>query len=193
MFQVRKNGKRGVRLIENYNSEDNKIFLNKEIDISTNKRYIKLGSGNCILLCPFICFFIPLTFVLFTFSTIIVAYLGTIIFIIIMFFTFSFLYQDLIFIKDESNNKLNMKIINSLNREKLNITMNLNNIYFDCHSIEDIGEYGGYYFFNRLFIINNLINENEIDLDISNIQTIPKKFFIFLIMLLLKYIKIILN
>ena len=48
MFQVRKNGKRGVRLIENYNSEDNKIFLNKEIDISTNKRYIKLGSGYCI-------------------------------------------------------------------------------------------------------------------------------------------------
>ena len=177
MFQVRKNGKRGVRLIENYNSEDNKIFLNKEIDISTNKRYIKLGSGYCILLCPFICFFIPLTFVLFMFSTIIVACLGTIIFIIIMFITFSFLYQDLIFIKDESNNKLNMKIINSLNREKLNITMNLNNIHFDCHSIEDIGEYGGYYFFNRLFIINNLINENEIDLDISNIQTIPKKFF----------------
>ena len=70
-----------------------------------------------------------------------------------------------------------MKIINSLNRVKFNITMNLNNIHFDCHSIEDIGEYGGYYFFNRLFIINNLINENEIDLDISNIQTIPKKFF----------------
>ena len=63
-----------------------------------------------------------------------------------MFITFSFLYEDLIFIKDESNNKLNMKIINSLNREKLNITMNLNNIHFDCHSIEDIGEYGAIIF-----------------------------------------------
>ena len=42
MFQVRKNGKRGVRLIEDYNPEDRKkVFLSKDIDISTNKRYIK--------------------------------------------------------------------------------------------------------------------------------------------------------
>ena len=177
MFQVRKNGKHGVRLIEDYNPEGKKIFLNKDIEISTNKRYIKLSSNNCVLLFPFIFFFIGIALILFILTTKIVACLGIIIYIIIIFVTYSFIYQDLIFIKDELNNKLKMKIINALNREKLNINLNLNNIHFDCHSVEDIGEQGGYYFFNRLFIINDLRNENEIDLDISNIQIIPKKFF----------------
>ena len=110
------------------------------------------------------------------FTTIIVASLGMIIFIIIIFVTFSFIYHDLILIKDEINNKLNIKVINSLNRENLNINMNLNNIHFDCHSVEDSDDNANHYFFNRLFIINDLKNENEIDLDLSNIQTIPKNF-----------------
>lgn len=33
-----------------------------------------------------------------------------------------------------------MKVINALNRESLNVTLNLNNIHFDCHSIEDIDD-----------------------------------------------------
>lgn len=101
MFQVRKNGKSGVRSIEDNNPEDKKLFIDEGINISTNKRHIILSSKHCLYLFPFIFFFLAIVFVLFIFTTIYVTCLGIINYIIIIIVTYSFIYKDLIFIKDD--------------------------------------------------------------------------------------------
>ena len=84
-----------------------------------------------------------------------------------------FLYLEnnkIVIIKDESENKVYIKLLNYLFIERKKIEFNLDNINFNV--IFAKGKY-------ILIILNNCCNKKEIDLNVSNITNTPLKFLYF--------------
>ena len=108
-----------------------------------------------------------------------IAWLITIIiFIILILISIYFRKEKIKFVKDESNNKLYINHINKYCCVCKKYTCCLENIHFDLLRIkleDDDGNFKGYDFY--LLIINDFKNPEEIDLNESNINTIPAKIF----------------
>jgi len=80
-------------------------------------------------------------------------------------------HKKIVLLKDESNKKLLIKVINFLCCDIKKINLDLENIHFYVETLGFTGEET-----NNLFIINDFKNLADIDLDESNIKQKPAKF-----------------
>ena len=95
--------------------------------------------------------------------------------IIITFFILIFSNNKLVITKDESNNKVYIKVINYLCFPKKTIILDIENTHFyaSCESDPEVNNN------ITLIIINDHKNLRDIDLDTSNIRKKPAKFYYF--------------
>ena len=102
--------------------------------------------------------------------------IAIIIFIILILISIHFRKAKIKLVKDESNNKLYINHINKYGYVFKKYTCCLENIHFDLYKIKEIDDDGNFIREDyKLLIIDDFKNPEEIDLNESNINTIPAK------------------
>ena len=103
--------------------------------------------------------------------------------VIITLILFAFGKNKIILIKDTSNKKVIIKLINYLYFPKMKFNLDIENTHFCVKTKNDVNENT-----TRLFIINDYKNLSGIDLDEINIKQKPAKFYILLLISVLENI-----
>ena len=143
-----------------------------------NEIIVNLRNHTLCLCFLFFIFFGSLALVFFcAFSWIYGSIILSIVIIIILFILY-FSSNKIKFVKNLTEDKLYINVINFFCcvKEKYTICC-LENIHFDYVKIKKLDGEGNTYYYSRFYVVNDFKNPLEIDLDKSKIQYIPAKFF----------------